>query len=205
MGSASQRAAIVRRKPFKYVSGEPWWQTLGLRRYTGDSWRGQLEHIASETSRVLRLHGLDPDLESVRGDQQHQLVQECYEAYHIARRCLDDSDAALQGYRLAQIWDGQALAAVAGPALLSQQREAITRSKGRRKANQDRRDEADAALLALFSAWQEKVRAALTVNGKLVPASDRVRKFIATGKIRADRKKRRIHALLKAGKIPDLP
>ena len=75
----------MRRRTLKY-RGESWQRTLGLKRYEGESWTGTLEHLIEQTGRCLRLYGLDPDLRSVRGDQQHLLVpyqrpliRECHE------------------------------------------------------------------------------------------------------------------------------
>lgn len=130
-------------KPLKYVTDEPWWRTLGLVNYRGDSWREELEHIVAETARALRARGLDPDLPSmgVRGDQQHlllpyqqPLIRECCEAYGLAKACLRDPKASLLGFRLGQVWGGRALASVAGPALLAMQRAAIARKRATQAA-----------------------------------------------------------------------
>lgn len=134
-------------KPLKYVTGEPWWRTLGLADYRGQSWRGRLEHIVAETARALSARGLDPDLTSVRGDEQHQLVpyqqpllRECHEAYLVAKACLRNPGASLRGHRLAQLWDGQGLASVAGPALVAQSRRVSQLKRNTKAAAKKRRE-----------------------------------------------------------------
>ena len=91
--------------------------------------------------RRLRAHGLDPDRTSWRGDEQEQMapyqrpmIRECHEAYIVAKACLRDPEASLRGFRLANLWGGQALAAVAAPALVEQQRHAIVRKRATQAA-----------------------------------------------------------------------
>lgn len=78
------------------------------------------------------------------------------------------------------------------------------RQRNQRLANDRRKAEADDEMLKHFCEWQRRVRMALKVRGQPMTAAERVRKYIATGQVPADRKKRRIHALLKADKIPPL-
>jgi hypothetical protein len=165
----------------------------------------------AETSRALRAHGVDPDLTTVRGDQQHLLVpyqrpliRECHEAYLLARACQLAPEHSLSGYLLGQVWDGQSLAAIGGQAIRSVALHRMMQARGRRAANQARKDAADRALLEDYSRWQRRVAAALVVRGKPMSAEERVRKYIATGQIKTYHKKTRIRALLQAGSIPPL-
>lgn len=194
-----------------YVSGEPWWRTAGIPPFDGQSWSAHLQFIRDQTAKVMRAHGLDPDFSGARGDQQELLIpyqrpiiRECHEAYRLAGRCLDAAEASLHGYRLSLLWEGQALAAVSAPDVLAQSRLRSIRSQGRQLANKARQSDADVEALEHFASWQQKTKRVLVDGDQPMTAAERVRMYIATGQVKSDREKRRIRALLKAGRIPEL-
>jgi hypothetical protein len=84
------------------------------------------------------------------------------------------------------------------------ERRARSLQAGRDIANDQRKNRKDEELLLHFAAWQRKVCAALTLGGSPMSAAERVERYISTSQVKADRKKRRIRALLRAGRIPEL-
>jgi hypothetical protein len=166
-------------KSLRYVSGEPWWRTLGLRDYRGHSWTKELEHIISETTRAMREHGLDPDVafERLRTGELAMvapcgpLISECCQAYMLAKACLLDPETSLRGFRLANVWSGQGLAAVAAPALLAQQRAASIQKR------------ATKAAAAANKRRGEKTRERIAKTGKVGKLTDRhVRRLVSKKK-----------------------
>jgi hypothetical protein len=153
-----------------YVEGEVWWRTLGLASYHGHSYREFLEHVVLETDRALRARGLDPELRSVRGDRQNllrpyqaALIRECHEAYLCASDCLAERGSGieqqLRAVQLERLWNGQALAAIAGPKLLAAQRRRIATLATQRASTAKRRKVSDQKLQDTAGMSSQKQRA----------------------------------------------
>jgi len=86
----------------------------------------------------------------------------------------------------------------AQPIFQAAARRQVNFRKGQKVANDKRTDDADNRSLAPFRAWASRVEAQLVKNK--MDAKERVAKYIADKKP-PDRQRRRLRALLKAGKI----
>ncbi len=189
--------------------GESWQAAAGVPFFHGHEWRAFLEHVRTRCAAFLRAHGLDPDVTGFRGDQQERakpylvpVIREAYQAYRLAVDALRDPPAALTGYRLANLWGGEAIASIAAPLMLKEQRSDILRMRGRRSANAQRRTTAEAAALKRFVEWRARMKAALRdSSGAPLDTAEVVRKYLATQRQLSDRERRRIRALRDAGRI----